>query len=272
MTATIDLATFAENSAEFRGTANAVKSLRINYGPRDLLGRFFLMAGTVLAEHGISLSFGSFDEIVEANRANADSWLPLVPTYDPKNGLCAPDRSFALIGREPSGRIVTTQGLIVFDWSETSLKAEAESMRLFYADPDRRTRRMETCRVTAPTAAHLCGIVGVLGGAWWHPSIRGQLLSGVLSRYARAYAFTRWRTDLTLALNSAKLIARNFPARNGYQHAELGVELRNFELGDYDGGIAWINGEELFDDLSTFLGQLEARIQQPDVVRTSKYA
>ena len=238
------------------GQALGLTDISIDYGPRQLLGRFFLSADTLLQQMGITLTFGTFDDVMEANRNNRDSWFPIVPTFNPDNGLCDPDWAYALIGRLANGTIVTVQAARIFDWRSTNFKAEAESRRLFYANPASVGRPQERCGVTAPTAALLGGTVAFSGGAWWHPQVRGKLLGSILSRVSRAYAYTHWHADLTMAVMSKPLINRGFAARNGYQHCELGFTLRNFELGDYDGGAVWIMADEMLSDLSAFVDSL----------------
>jgi hypothetical protein len=240
----------------------SLSDIRIDYGPSELLGKVFLMTDYALRELGVFLSFGSFEELAETNRANRESWLPIVPTFDPSNGLCDSDSGYVLIGRNNSGRIVVTQGTIIFDWTNSNFKEEAESMRLFYTDPQKRARQQERCNVSAPSAASLRGRVAHHGAAWWHPSVRGNLIGSLIARISRAYSYTRWRPDLCLAINSNALIDRGFPVRNGYQHIERGVHIRNFELGDYDGGVVWITVEELLAELPIFLNHLEARFKQ----------
>lgn len=249
--------------------SQGISAIRIDYGPRDLLGRFFLMADHALHNMGISLSFGTFEELVATNLSNRDSWFPLVPLYDPRNGLCAPTTSYVLIGRNAHGQIVTAQGAHIFNWQHTNFKTEAESLRLFYASPETMARPGEACLVTAPSASQLTNTVAFLGGAWWHPSVRGHFLGRLLARISRAYAFTRWHPDLTLALMSEKLIAKGFPLRNGYQHIELGVGFRNFELGDIDLGMVWITAGELFHELSAFTSTLEIELRRDGSVRTA---
>src|ERR1700704_999656 len=63
-----------------------ITEIEVDHGPRDLLGRFFLKADTAARERGIALSFGTFDDLVEANARNTSSWHPLIPLFDPKNG------------------------------------------------------------------------------------------------------------------------------------------------------------------------------------------
>ena len=43
---------------------------QVDHGPADLLGRFFLKADTAARERGITLSFGTFEDLVDVNAAN----------------------------------------------------------------------------------------------------------------------------------------------------------------------------------------------------------
>ena len=78
----------------------------IGYGPADLLGRFFLAADTALRERGVTLSFATFDELMAANRANSDTWRPILSIFDPAVSDISPEASLALIGRNAAGEIV----------------------------------------------------------------------------------------------------------------------------------------------------------------------
>ena len=80
-----------------------LSSIRVDYGPQDSLGRFFLMADYALQSMGITLGFGSFEEVVETNVTNRDTWSPLTPTFIPSSGLVQPECSYALIGRNSQG-------------------------------------------------------------------------------------------------------------------------------------------------------------------------
>ena len=68
---------------------NWLEDLTVEHGPVDLFGRFFLKADTALRQRGISLSFGTFDELLEANQRNRDSWLALAPTFSQRSTASA---------------------------------------------------------------------------------------------------------------------------------------------------------------------------------------
>jgi hypothetical protein len=242
-----------------------ISNIRVDYGPQETLGRFFLMADYALQERGVTLSFGTFDELAETNLANRDTWLPLLPTFHPKNGLLDYDRAYVLTGRDAAGQIVTMQAARIFDWHDTNFAAEAESLRLYFADPGAMARSGESCQVTSPSGRTLGGTVAFSGGAWWHPSVRGGMIGAILSRVSRAYAYTRWQTGLTIAMMSKGLIQRGFWEQNGYRHAELGCAFQNLAPGNYEGGVVWITGKEIIEDLEQFTAQLDRQLA--DAVR-----
>ena len=133
--------------------------IRVDYGPADLLGRFFAMADYALREVGLDMTFGTFEDLVRVNAANADSWKPLITTFDPAYGLLADENAFVLVGRDKRGEPVTIQAMRCFDWRGSSFKVEAESLRLFFADPAAMARKGEQCWVTAPSAGTITGLV-----------------------------------------------------------------------------------------------------------------
>ena len=71
--------------------------LRIDYGPVDLLGRFFLKADEAALARGISLSFATFDELIATNKANADSWKPIVTVFDLAYNKLGPETAFCIV-------------------------------------------------------------------------------------------------------------------------------------------------------------------------------
>src|SRR6516165_6894454 len=96
--------------------------LKIEYGPASLLGRFFLWADTAARDRGVTLAFATFQDLVEANRANSDSWLPLLPAFDPALGGAGPETGFVIIGRNKQGEVVATQAARFYAWPETTLR------------------------------------------------------------------------------------------------------------------------------------------------------
>jgi hypothetical protein len=231
--------------------------LKIKYGPVGLLGRFFLWADTAARDRGVTLSFASLQDLVEANKANSDSWRPLVPVFDEALGGVTPETVFVLMGRNKDGQVVATQAARLYEWPETSLKDEGDSLRMFYADPDAAFARGDRCKITAPIAEKITGRVVFSGGIWYRRDFRGRDLGTILPRISRAYALTRWNTDFTIGMLADAVIAGGLAARAGYTKIEhSSVELVVSPLGGTRCGLAWMQSDELLADLAAIMDRV----------------
>jgi hypothetical protein len=231
--------------------------LKVKYGPVGLLGRFFLWADTAVRDRGVTLSFGSLQDLVDANKANADTWRPLVPVFDEALGGATPETAFVLIGRNKDGEVVATQAARIYDWSKTSLKDEASSLRMFYADPDAAFARQDRCEITAPIAEKITGRVAFSGGIWYRRDFRGKDLGTILPRISRAYALTRWNTDFTIGMMGDAVVAGGLAERAGYTKIERNcIELVASPLGAMRCGLIWMQSDELLADLAAIMDRV----------------
>ena len=231
--------------------------LKIKYGPVGLLGRFFLWADTAARDRGVTLSFGSLQELSEANRGNSDSWRPLVPVFDEALSGVTPETVFVLIGRDKGGQVVATQAARLYDWPETSLKDEANSLRMFYADSVAASVRGDRCEITAPVAEKITGRVVFSGGVWYRPDFRGKDLATILPRISRAYAFTRWNSDFTIGWMADAVIAGGMAERVGYTKLEHScIELVASPLGEVRCALGWMQPDELLADLAAIMDRV----------------
>ncbi|WP_213285402.1 hypothetical protein [Bradyrhizobium sp. sGM-13] len=246
--------------------------LKIKYGPVDLLGRFFLWADTAARDRGVTLSFASLQDLVEANKANSDSWRPLVPVFDEALGGVTPETAFVLIGRNTHGEVVATQAARIYDWPETSLKDEATSLRMFYADSAAAFARGDRCEITAPIAKKITGRVVFSGGIWYRRDFRGKDLGTILPRISRAYAFTRWNSDFTIGMLGDGVIAGGLAERAGYTKVELGcIKLVASPLGDMRCGLAWMQRDELLADLAAIMDRASVPVIGPRVAEDANH-
>jgi hypothetical protein len=235
--------------------------LKIKYGPVGLLGRFFLWADTAARDRGVTLSFASFEDLIEVNKANSDSWRPLVPVFDEALGGVTPETAFVLIGRNKHGEVVATQGARIYDWPETSLKDEAASLRMFYADPDAAFARGDRCEITAPIAEKISGRVVFSGAVWYRRDFRGKELATILPRISRAYAFTSWNSDFTIGLMTDAVIAGGMAERVGYTKLEHScIELVASPLGEVRCGLGWMQPDELLADLAAMMDRVRVPV------------
>lgn len=239
---------------------NFLSDVVIDYGPRDVLSRLFLKADTELRAQGVELSFASPDSLIELNRLHRASWRPLVPIFDAEVGGFSSENGFVLVGKNPSGEVVVTQALRLYSLGAKTLREEAESLRLFYADPDRSKGPNESCTMTCPTASSFSGRIAYSGAVWYRPDYRKRGLTSIVGRIAKAYGFTKWYTDVTLTLMIEDVFAGGTAARAGFSHSEWEVLMKDTPLGSARAAIVWIEAAEMLDYLATYLDRSHAQV------------
>ena len=255
----------ASSSPELRSARAAprppmITEIEVDHGPRDLLGRFFLKADTAARERGITLSFGSFDDLVEVNARNTASWHPLIPLFDPKNGGFDEENAFCMVGRNGQGDIVATQAARLYRWPDTSFYEEARSLRLFYADPARMKMPKERCEITAESTKFVTGNVCFSGGGWYRRDYRKRNLSAILPRISRALAYTRWRTDYTVSVIAEKVIGGGMADRSGYTNVDWDLRMFDAPPGTVRCAFVWMETSQLLADLADFLVGFDAQV------------
>lgn len=234
-------------------------NITIDYGPRELLGKFFpaaLAAGEAL---GVTLTFGTLEELLEINERNRETWLPLVKVFDHRTGVTN-DETFCFFARDRAGTVVATQAARLYVWPRTNLHEEAESLRLLYKDPERMRQPGEEIVVTAPSAASISGRAVFPGGVWIRPDHRGGMLSSLMPRVARAYAHTLWFSDFIFSLMHEKVVRGGLAERIGYRNVESDVIVRTQSWGEFRSKLIWMQPDYMFGELAGFLGLLGAEV------------
>ena len=232
----------------------------IDHGPRDVLGRLFLAADTALREKGMLVSFVDFDELLAVNRANPDSWPPIVPIFDPTVSDINRRNAFALVGRDMSGRPVWAHASRHYSLGGVSLKEKIESLDLFYRDPKASAWPGEAAVCSAPIANEARGEVSCIGAAWLHPEWRGRGIQELTRPIQRAITFTRWHPDLIFSFMSHQLIKAGYGASSRL-HIDSDVQLINSPVkraGTYHGAIVWIRREEQVAQFPQYLAEISA--------------
>lgn len=235
-------------------TNNLRRQIAPVFGPLPLLDRFFTAAETAADDLGILLTIEQdFDALLAFNQTQRESWYPLTPMYDPRLNRLTPENSFWISGRDRQGDIVATQCARFYDWRGTDFKAEFESLRLAYGDPEAARLPAEVATCAAPSAGRVTGPVVFSGAGWYRPDYRGKGLSGLLPRISRALALTRWDTDFTYSFVEPKLVEKGIAARYGYTHIEPGIEWLNSFRGSCAFCLLWMPRDELLEDLQAWL-------------------
>lgn len=253
-------ATAASLSSRHLAPPSILRDIVVERGPIDVLGPFFLHAEVETRRRGVVLEFCTPDELVAANEANRHSWLPLVPMFNPKYGIIADDNSFCILGRNAQGEVVTANSIIRYDWPSTDFVAEATSLRLFYADPERMQQTGEQCIITSSRARSIRGEAAFSGAAWVRPDYRGLGLSEFLPRFVKAYAAARWPLDCIFGMMAEAVEKRGFATQFGYDQIDWEAKWVNSVVGNLRLAILWTDVDYLAKDLRSQLARAAAQI------------
>jgi hypothetical protein len=236
-------------------TGGLLDTVTIDHGPGGLLRRFFAWADLAARDRGVSVSFAPLDELVGVNRANAATWRPLFPVFNPELSGLTHESGFALLGRNINGEVVAAQAARFYDWSTTSLYDEATSLRMFYRDTEAARDRGDVCEFAAPAAHSISGRVVFSGGGWYRPDYRGIGLGRIIPRISRAYAFTHWATDFTMSMMAHAVVAGGFAERAGYTNVDADAFcFQLLPIGAVRGALMWMGPAQLLADLDSISG------------------
>jgi hypothetical protein len=263
-----------------RGHRSFLADIVIEHGPRDVLGRLFLKADTALREKGIFVSFADYDELRAANKANSDSWSPLLPVFDPAQGGLPEDQGLSLIGRNANGKPVFAQSSRVYQLGEGLLKDEIESLRMFYRDPAAMALSGEAMICSAPVAAATTGTVVFNGALWLHPEYRRLDIPYSTVPIARGALFTRWNPGLIFSFMVPKLVQAGLAAV-ARMHVDWEVTMINTPIkrgGTINAALVWLTAEEQHEHFRDYVAaasatgnaQVDGRVGEraPDQQRT----
>ncbi|MGD9830699.1 MAG: hypothetical protein AB7U66_18410 [Hyphomicrobiaceae bacterium] len=230
-----------------------IDDAEIAFGPAALFGRFILEVQEQAQQLGVHLSFASMQTLLEVNQKNPESWLPLISLFDHRFNPLDATNSFCIVGRDRSGEIVATQAARLYDWSQTNFRAEAESLRLFYADPAGSKLADERIDVHALAAQAITGSVAFTGAAWYRPDYRGKGLLEIMPRFSRVYALARWNVDLAITMMSPTNVKKGVYPRNGQKNIEWTIAVQNSRMGSHNFSLQWTKRHENLEDAEDFL-------------------
>lgn len=252
------------STIEQKPQSDFISNVYIEHGPRELLSRYFLQANRAIAERGVALEFGAFDELLRVNEANRDSWLPLFPALNPQFGGLDDDNAFCILGRDDEGEVVATQAGRLFDWPERSFADAATDMTLLYDDPSTQANPGENWSVSAPMAHQLRGKIAFTGAVWYHPKVRGRGLASLVPRLARGLALTQWNVDATVVMMSKNTHAHGLFKKTGHVNFEDGVTARASTHGDVDYLLFWMLQADIVREIGDFLAAENDRLSASD--------
>jgi hypothetical protein len=239
-------------------------AIQVVHGPPGLLGRFLLQVDSNLRAKGLTLDFGTFDEVIDVHLNNKASWPVYNWMFDPRVAAIDPRNAMCLNVRDGTGRIVATTAGKCWPDTDRSFK-ELVDAGDFYAIkkgpgyPDIKTT------ISAPSAATLMGQLVYCGGIWVHPDVRGLRLPALLSRVVNACMITLWRPDYVIGFVLPEVLGSDLHKRYGYENFEPSLVVTADGVKAYEGIFLWMTGDDAILDLARFLDELWPKID-PTVV------
>ena len=225
-------------------------ALTVRYGPAPLLARFVLEGDKFVRQMGVRLRVRhDFGELVYANKRQVaqGTWFPLIDLFNPNCTDLVPENSFWLSGENDDGEIVLTWAARVYYWPDTSLREQAH---LLFAG---QAGQPAACRVTAPAASQISGVVFWGGSLWIHPDYRHRRLSRLAGRLGRAFAVSRWPLDWVITLVTPKIVESGVADGYGYRHLSHSVFYPGSPLGDLELVLVYLSATEAYEDFAEFL-------------------
>jgi hypothetical protein len=248
---------FGINSISVSEGRSFLEDIRIDHGPAQTLGRFFLAADTMVRAAGIQLRLVSIKDASQAHTDNKESWPVFPPMLDSRLSEIPEDFSYALLGYNSAGEVVSSQAGRVYDSPDRSLSDLIGDQSFFYGQAALNAA-YPTCHMTALAGRRIRGRFVYSGALWVRPDHRGSRMANVLPRISRAYALSRWGTDFTIAFLSN--VNSSLFKLYGYPNVEKGVEVRGSSTADMTGSLMWMNVDELADDLAHFLEHARSKV------------
>lgn len=224
--------------------------LEIKFGPTEALGRFVLRADRTLRNHGIRLSLSTdFAELAALNARHLKNWFALPPMFDPVFARLGADNAFWLKGVNDAGETVLSHAMRLYVWPHTTLKEEAESLRMLY-DNVGLDLPGAYGEVVAPSAPTITGRVGYMGALWLHGDYRGQKLAGVVSPLTRAVGLARWYPTACFSFVSTSSVEKGRAALYGWSPDRVEPGINFFGLpGGHDQALefsmCWMTAAEI---------------------------
>jgi hypothetical protein len=224
-------------------------ALTIKHGPARLLAKFSLEGDKAARRMGLRLRLRhDFEELVYLNRQQVakGTWFRLVNTYNPDFAELTPENAFWVSGEDEHGEIAVTWAGRVYYWPDTNLEEQARTM--FYGRSE-----VGECKVTAPVAKLITGVVNCGGALWVRSDFRSRYASRLFPRIGKAYACSRWPIDWTICYTSRILVEKGVAAGWGMKDLSYSIFYPDSPWGDLEVVVAYAGVRDVYDDLASFL-------------------
>jgi GNAT superfamily N-acetyltransferase len=248
--------------AKFRNKSFVAQVAGLREG-NAALSRFLLAADNALARKGVVLRLATFETLHAIYKGNELSWNNLVPFFDYTAAQIDAATAACFVAYNEEGEPISTTAVRVWDLNGTNLKAEAESLRLFFGPNAERARTSTECKLTAPIATEFDGKVLYCGAYWVRPDWRGQGLGELVPAVSRYYALARWPIEYKITFGSKAFLAPNIRELYQYEDYQGDFVLTEGERLIFKGLLLWARRSFMTDRLNSLTEQLTAASVTP---------
>jgi hypothetical protein len=215
------------------------------------LTQYIAELNTTARQAGIEIELRTdFGHLIELCEGLPDKPVPNA-MFNPMKADIGGHNGFWLKGSDSNGVLVYLEAVRIYDMNGTNLAREITSLRAFYANPDLAPNG-ERCDCAAPMAERITGMVCYHGEIWIRgsdPNLRGQALSGPLSRLLLGLVLARWSPDYVFGLAYDWTVKRGLSTSYGYWHAQPGAThwVQPHRDKPLDLWLLWLTRQDLID-------------------------
>lgn len=221
------------------------------------------LSGTLreLEDAGIRVEIGDDFAKYRAYRVQQTDRGPVYPMFDVASSFIDRSNGFWVCGFDPSGALIHTQAVRLFDLSGISLAAHLNTHRHKYITPDS-TPDPDLTFFKGPAGLEtITGQVCYHGDFW----LKGRGLGGprsqgataLLSRVLFEIMVGTWNPSFVFALVPKQLAAKGMHLRYGYTHCEPGQWLGPDELVTDEDHLIWMGAKDMANMLMRAPGNLQ---------------
>jgi GNAT superfamily N-acetyltransferase len=167
-----------------------------------------------------------FEALAQVFAKYRTNWPELFPVFDPAYHDFSPASAVWIQGLDESGETVSTYAARALYWPDTTLGAEARSLRLFFGDPASQAAAGDFAEIPETPAVRINGRTACVGALWVRPDHRGIGLTRIVSRLCKAYVFARWQASTCFAFVDPAHFMSGVARAFGTIEARHGVRLR----------------------------------------------
>jgi GNAT superfamily N-acetyltransferase len=245
-----------------------LETLVIEYGPLQVLGRFFAAATAELHSKGLHLRLSTLKNVHTIHTEHIASWPSYPPMLDPALTCVPEDRSYSLVCHSDDGSIAAVMAGRIYDGNRTL--ASIVQHQNFICEPIADTKTAHRFYVEGDDLEAICTPFSYIGALWVNPTHRGKDLARLLPALTRAYALAKWDIRYDIGLANDDMMKVGMAAVYGYTNTKCAFRASGLgEAHDVTGRLLWIDREEIENKLRHLLAHRFSKVERRSVDRSA---